>query len=336
MQNVFRPQHFVYYLAAAALTILDGLFFVYDMLRLLPIQVRRRFPPVPLLIPLVQFPDSDTWTDDDVISVVESAPYLEGSDRSLVQISQDTVVKPCRIWDYAISESLAMELVHKQTRIAVPRMRRLIRHVHSEGEGLIVMDLVPNCRQLRVAWPSLSFLGKLKVILTMRLYLRQLRCVQHSSSNTPGPAGPKPLDCNGLQFGWNPRGPFPTISALEAHFRREHTSAEYRASRGGAPPPQCQPLDQSAFDSLVFTHNDLNMRNLLLDDDGVLWVVDWGWSGFYPPWFEYLAMKYAAQKDKDPESWQEYIKYMAEPDFRVEEWMGSLGYGFANRPMSNS
>ena len=112
----------------------------------------------------MQFPDSDTWIDDDVISIVESAPYLEGSDRSLVQISRDT----CRIWDYALSESLAMELFHKQTRIAVPRMRRLICHVQSEGEALIVMDLVPNCRQLRVAWPSLSFLGKLKVILTIR------------------------------------------------------------------------------------------------------------------------------------------------------------------------
>ena len=329
---MLRPQHFVYYLAAAALTILDGPFRVYDMLCRPPIQVRCCLPPVPLLIFSVQFPDSDTWTDDHVINVFESAPYLEGSDRKIVQISEDTVVKPCHLWTDATSESLAMELVRKQTRIAVPRMRRLIQHVHCEGEGLIVMDLVPNCQQLRVAWPSLSFWGKLKVILAMRLYLRQLRRVKYSSSNTPGPLGSKPLRCNGLQFGWDPIGPFPTISALEAHYRKEHTSAEYRASRGWGPPPHREPLDPSAFTSLVFTHNDLNMRNLLLDDNGVLWVVDWGWAGFYPPWFEYLGMKYAAQKDKNPKSWQECIKYMADPDFKVEEWMGSLGYGFVNWP----
>lgn len=165
------------------------------------------------------------------------------------------------------------------------------------------MDFVQNAQQLRVAWPSLSFFGKLKVVLTMRLYLRQLQRVQYPpSNNTPGPPGPKPFWCDGLQFGFDPRGPFPTISALEAYFRQEHGHAEHRASLGQAPPLNCEPLDTSAFASLVFTHNDLNMRNLLLDDQHVLWVVDWGFSGFYPPWFEYLGMVYASQKDHDLES----------------------------------
>ena len=221
-----------------------------------------------------------------------------------------------------------MELVWKQTRIAIPRKSRAIRHHHPEGNGLIVMDLVPNSQQLRVAWPSLSFLGKLKVILTMRLYLCQLRRIQYSSSNsTPGPPGPTPLPCNGLQFGYDAKGPFPTISSLETYFRTEHSLAEDRASRGWAPFPNCEPLDTSAFASLVFTHNDLNMRNLLLDDQHVLWVVDWEFSGFYPPWFEYLGMRYAAQKDKDSESWQKWIGHMAEPAFKVEEWMNRIGYG---------
>jgi hypothetical protein len=47
---------------------------------------------------------------------------------------------------------------------------------------------------------------------------------------------------------------------------------EDRASRGYAPSPECQPLDESLFTPLVFTHNDLNMRNILLDDDKRLWI----------------------------------------------------------------
>ncbi|KAK0433944.1 hypothetical protein EV421DRAFT_2011387 [Armillaria borealis] len=285
---------------SAALTVLDGPFWMYDLLH------------------------------EEIIRAVESAPYLEGSDDKLVQISEDTVVKLGYDWDSTASEALAMELVRKKTRIAVPRMRRAIRHHHPEGNGLIVMDLVPNSKQLRVAWPSLSVLGKLKVVLTMRLYLCQLRRVQHSSSNnTPGPPGPTPLPCNGLQFGYDATGPFPTISALETYFRKEHNAAEDRASRGWTP-PNCKPLDASAFASLIFTHNDLNMRNLLLDNHHMLWVVDWGWSGFYPPWFEYLGMRYAAQKDKNPESWQKCIRYMAEPAFEVEEWMKRIGYDFTD------
>ena len=276
-----------------------------------------------------QCPVSNTWTDEEIICAVESAPYLKGSDDKLVQISEDTVVKLCRDWDSTTSEALAMELVRKQTRIAIPCKSRAIRRHHPEGNGLIVMDLVPNSQQLRVAWPSLSFLGKLKVVLTMRLYLRQLQHIQYSSSNnTPGPPGPTPLPCNGLQFGYDSKGPFPTISALENYFRTEHSLAKDRASRGWAPSPNCEPLDTSAFASLVFTHNDLNMHNLLLDGQHVLWVVDWGFSGFYPPWFEYLGMRYAAQKDKDSKSWQKWIGHMAEPAFKVEEWMKRIGYGF--------
>jgi hypothetical protein len=140
-----------------------------------------------------QNPESDTWTDEEIIRAVESAPYLEGSDDKLVQISGDTVVKLGRDWDSTTSEVLAMELVRNQTRIPIPHKRCAIRHHHSEGNGLIVMDLVPNSQQLRVAWPSLSFLGKLKVSLTMRRYLCQLRRIQYSSSNnTPGPPGPTP------------------------------------------------------------------------------------------------------------------------------------------------
>ena len=138
-----------------------------------------------MLMQRKQCPKSDTWTDADIeeiIPAVESAAYLEGSDNKLVQISEDTVVKLGRDWDSTTSEALAMELVWKQTRIAVPRKRRAIRHHHPEGNSLIVMDLVPNSQQLHVVWSSLSFLEKLKVILTMRLYLSQLRRIQYSSS----------------------------------------------------------------------------------------------------------------------------------------------------------
>ncbi|SJL15660.1 uncharacterized protein ARMOST_19164 [Armillaria ostoyae] len=96
-------ERFTFYLVTTILTVLDGPFWVYDLLRRAPIR----------------FPESDTWTDEEIIRAIESAPYLEGSDK-LVQISEDTVVKLDRDWDSTASEALAMELVRKQTRIAVP------------------------------------------------------------------------------------------------------------------------------------------------------------------------------------------------------------------------
>jgi hypothetical protein len=221
-----------------------------------------------------------------------------------------------------------MHLVRAQTTIPVPRVQRVIRHLHDEGDGLIVMDLVKNAKQLHICWPSLSFWAKLKVVLVMRGYLQQLRRIQDAHSAIPGPLGPCPLPCSGLQFGYDKRGPFSTPLALAEHFNKELRFAEDRASRGYAPSPGCRPLDESLFAPLVFTHNDLNMRNILLDNDGQLWIVDWGFSGFFPAWFEYLGMRFAAQKDHECSSWLNAIKFMAQPAFEMERWMARIGYDY--------
>jgi hypothetical protein len=63
------------------------------------------------------------------------------------------------------------------------------------------------------------------------------------------------------------------------------------------------------------------MRHILLDDDGLLWIVGWNWSGFYPTWFEYLGMRLAARENLEPSSWKTAINFVAEPSLGMERWM---------------
>ena len=91
---------------------------------------------------------------------------------AILKISDDTVVKICESFDLARSESLAMDLVRAKTSIAVRRIIR--RPFRKKGYDLIVMDLIPNAKQLHTCWHSLSFLAK----LTARFYLRQLHCIR--------------------------------------------------------------------------------------------------------------------------------------------------------------
>ncbi|KAL4245370.1 hypothetical protein ABKN59_009481 [Abortiporus biennis] len=63
--------------------------------------------------------------------------------------------------------------------------------------------------------------------------------------------------------------------------------------------PDTPPFDESY--PLVFTHNDISMRNVILGDDGKVYLVDWAFSGFYPAWMEYAAM--AWYLDVTPRSW---------------------------------
>ncbi|KAK0474118.1 hypothetical protein IW261DRAFT_1569175 [Armillaria novae-zelandiae] len=127
MHPLMLERKFTHHLVAAVLTILDGLFWVYNkLLHQAPIRAA----------------NSDTWIDEEIIHVVKSAPYLEGSDDKLVRILEDTVGKLGFDWDSTTSEALNMDLVRRQTGIAVPRMRCATHHIHPKGDGLIVMDLV--------------------------------------------------------------------------------------------------------------------------------------------------------------------------------------------------
>lgn len=42
---------------------------------------------------------------------------------------------------------------------------------------------------------------------------------------------------------------------------------------------------------LVFTHQDLAPRNMMVDRHDKLWLVDWNLSGWFPPYLEYVGMQ---------------------------------------------
>jgi hypothetical protein len=130
-----------------------------------------------------------------------------------------------------------------------------------------------------------------------------------------------------LQFGYDWWGPFPTTAALARHFQQQLIAAEDRSADGLAPAPGVQPLDKSIFTPLIFTHNHLSMCNILLDDDGQLWIVDWDCAGFYPTWFEYLGMRFAARNALEPSSWRMAINFIVEPSFEMARWMSRIGNG---------
>ncbi|KAH8819471.1 kinase-like domain-containing protein [Xylogone sp. PMI_703] len=49
------------------------------------------------------------------------------------------------------------------------------------------------------------------------------------------------------------------------------------------------------FDRLIMCHMDLNQRNLILDNAGRLFFLDWGHAGYYPPEFQEAILLYDAR-----------------------------------------
>ena len=273
--------------------------------------------------------DIDNLTDDEIIQLrlktrplPESVSFLDWG--SVFRITEGTVVKSAQGIEKDIeeaSEALALDLVFSQTTIPVPRVRRVVQWKNSL---MIAMDYIPG-RQLSQVWPSLSFLSKLGIAITLRRYVRQLRRIRHPRSIVPGPlATHEPRNCESPIFGsiQSARGPFASYQELSEFFndRLRRTLRAYPYHRAD----NLGNFDDSA--PLVFTHQDLNMRNLIVGDDGQLWVIDWAWSGFYPRWFEFIAMRRQAGNEeivtnkKEP-LWDALIPFICDPYYKQARWV---------------
>ncbi|KFA46179.1 hypothetical protein S40293_10742 [Stachybotrys chartarum IBT 40293] len=53
----------------------------------------------------------------------------------------------------------------------------------------------------------------------------------------------------------------------------------------------------------VFTHGDLQRKNLLLREDGTVVMLDWEAAGWYPSFWEYATAMFSRRWDDDWHSW---------------------------------
>lgn len=219
-------------------------------------------------------------------------------------------------------EALAIQLVRQQTRIPTPRLYQAYSYHTQWGIIYLIMDYVRGER-LDHAWPKLSWCARARVAWTLRSYVRQLRRIKMEPSHFPGPLGPRSLPCQGYMWETNfgrDAGPF--LDATAMFTRLENYSFRLRDP------------DFSGFDGfaepqpLVFAHNDLCLRNIVLGEDGQVWIIDWGFAGFYPEFFEYANMDMAANCDPNevPLSWKRCIPFITDPYHARSLWLTGFYY----------
>ncbi|THV05561.1 hypothetical protein K435DRAFT_744802 [Dendrothele bispora CBS 962.96] len=201
------------------------------------------------------------------------------------------------------SEVAAMKFVRQYTRIPVPQPR------YSHIKTYMIMDRVEGVTLLE-CWDKLSWYMQFRIACTLRCYVHQLRRL---TGNSPGS-----IDtgiASGHLFDDKEYGPFSdsdsfriwcemvAVTAWEItvrHQRDHHTEADLPAF----------PVLGGKWD-LVFTHGDLNLSNVMLSRDGVLWVIDWATAGFYPPWLESVGIEYYDTHAIARRSWSRWRSFIA-------------------------
>ena len=72
----------------------------------------------------------------------------------------------------------------------------------------------------------------------------------------------------------------------------------------------------------VFTHNDLQRKNIVIRPDGGAVIVDFGASGWYPSYWEYATAMFAFEAQKD--DWHVYVGKILEEYPNHYAWMNIL------------
>ena len=129
---------------------------------------RLQLPETNLIV--IKLSDIDDISDDDILQRHLTMPKLASSSsplrgHSIVRITERTIVKSAQDFEEDVeepSEALALNMVFLNTTIPVPRVRRVVKGQYA---NIIVMDYIPG-RQLSEVWPSLSFLGRLRIAIT--------------------------------------------------------------------------------------------------------------------------------------------------------------------------
>lgn len=201
----------------------------------------------------------------------------------VVRLSSSLVLKGGP--DVATSESENMIFAANSLQLPVPKVHRTFAAEIADTSAnrnvtghFIVMDYVPG-PTVEECWDSLDQKERESVVGQVAAMIETMQS-KHLDELPPGPLGR--ADGEKFQGPWFPYygvGPFATLQDLEAWCNHKiDVCIRFQQLTPSAP--------RFRFDSVVFTHQDMAPRNLILDAQGKVWLIDWAWAGVYPRGFE--------------------------------------------------
>lgn len=220
------------------------------------------------------------YGDSELVGHILSSPRI-CQYSALYVISPNLVVK-CVSKRRAADEVEGIRFAQR-LRLRVPSVKRII---HKDGDVYVIMTRVHG-RTIEAAWPEMSWWSTIRAAFQLRNYIRVMR-----SKSSPTAGSLVTGECNSIwledYYGLPDHATPEMFSSyiqfwLEYQPRRKQTNKRRNTRKLHILPPTPK--------HFVFTHQDLAPRNLLLDEQDNLWIVDWGRCGWYPLYFEYAGIQ---------------------------------------------
>ena len=209
---------------------------------------------------------------------------------SIARVSSSAVVKYGR--HIHLCEARNMQYVSENTDIRLPAVIDAWEaddktQYDQYNTCYIVMEYIEG-RLVSDIWLDLDFESRRSLQRQLFEYMCQLRAIK---MDCPGPIGGGVSE--GSFFTDYGAGPFQSREDMEAWFN-DRLLVCHDFSHASQTPPGCF---TGRFDKLVMCHLDIHPRNLILDSHEKLWLLDWAFSGAYPPYFETANLIWRAPSD---------------------------------------
>jgi hypothetical protein len=220
-------------------------------------------------------------SDDALMARIRESPRISDEPSAVVRrVSPCLLAKPFA--RPGVQDEIAAIRLAEHLNIRVPNVLRVV------DDKWFLMEYI-NGATLLASWPQIGWFTAIRLALQLRHFVRALRTLASPTAGglTSGicdslwlddyfevPPHSTPQQINSffafwLQYSWEKRRVYPNVEGYRAY--------------GHLLPPQPT--------HFAFCHSDLAPRNLLVDEQENLWVLDWQRAGYYPKYFEYVGMQ---------------------------------------------
>lgn len=203
-------------------------------------------------------------------------------------LSPNLVVK--RVATVNLTDGVAAQNLARNLGIRIPEIRRIINH---ERSAFVIMDRVDGMT-LEQCWSELGWIATVTLAFELRKFVRRMREV---TSPTAG----------GLVTGECKSGWLEDYYGLPLHATPSDVQSflafwlQYPQKMPKFYPNQERyrnnmTLMPSLPTRFVFVHQDLAPRNIMIDKNQRMWLIDWDAAGYYPRYFEYVGLQYFSRR----------------------------------------
>ncbi|KLO88697.1 Uncharacterized protein LW93_4508 [Fusarium fujikuroi] len=243
--------------------------------------------------------DISSVSDEELLSAYLKAPQLHHYGAvTISRISKHLAIKGGP--GVPKSEAENMKFASETLQLPVPKVHRTFTAEIPEFAGMpntrlieghfIVMDYIQGS-SLDKSWQTFDLTTKETVAQQVAEVINKMQ----STVLNHIPVGPigrsQDEKSQGPWFTDYGAGPFDTLKDLEDWCNHKIDVCVMVKQL----PPDTTKFE---FKDIVLTHQDLAPRNLVVDKDMKLWVLDWGCAGVYPKGFEQAALQVQAWNEE--------------------------------------